>query len=107
MARSNEAKQALRKEAEQHIAGRDDVELALDETTGANDFKHQFSPDVRGVVVDCNSEPGCVQISGVGNPTIRITTGPGESGFRFEAIPEGQSCMLYGCSTVWYIIPRS
>lgn len=83
------------------------MQLAPDETTAADDFKFERSPDVYGVVVDCNSESGCVQISGGGKPTIRITTGPGESGFRFEVIPEGQSCMLYGCPTVWYIVPRS
>ena len=85
----------------------DDVRLAPDETTGADDFKYEKYPNVRGVVVDRSSGSGWVQISGGGKPTTKITTGPRESGFQFAAIPDGQSCMLYGRPTVWWILPRS
>ncbi|KAK4170792.1 hypothetical protein QBC36DRAFT_120906 [Triangularia setosa] len=105
MPRSDSAKQRLKKEAEQKIAGMDGVQLAPDETTAAGDLKYQRFPNVRGVVVDRSSETGYVQISSRDNGITKITTGPGESGFQYEPILEGQSCMLYGCPTVWWIEP--
>ncbi|KAH7191098.1 hypothetical protein BFJ63_vAg17284 [Fusarium oxysporum f. sp. narcissi] len=106
MSRSTTAKQRLREEAEKQINGRDDVQLAPDETTAEDDFKYERSPQVRGVVVDLGSESGYVQISGGGKPTVKITTGLKEGEFHFENISDGQSCMLYGRPTVWYIVPR-
>lgn len=82
------------------------MQLAPDETTAVDDFPYERFPDICGVVVDCASGDGCVQVSGQGKVT-RITTGPRERGFQFEDILEGQTCMLYGRPTVWYIVPRS
>ncbi|OBS20583.1 hypothetical protein FPOA_06940 [Fusarium poae] len=106
MSRSTTAKKRLREEAEKQINGRDDVQLAPDETTAEDDFKYERSPQVCGVVVDLGSESGYVQISGGSKPTVKITTGLKEGEFHFENISDGQSCMLYGRPTVWYIVPR-
>ncbi|CAI6091380.1 hypothetical protein V2G26_019101 [Clonostachys chloroleuca] len=104
---SKSAKQLLKEAAEIYIAGRDDVQLAPDQTTGEDDFKYKRSPDVGGVVIDRSSDSGYVQISGGTKAAVKITTGLGERGYHCEIIAEGQSCMLYGRPTVWYIVPRS
>lgn len=89
------------------IAGDDDVELALEETTGEEDFKYEKSPNVCGVVVDKGSGRGYAQITGGGKDPRIIYTGRGESGCVKAEILAGQTCMLYGRSTVLYILPRS
>lgn len=83
------------------------MQLAPDETTANDDFKYERSPHVCGVVVDRGSGSGYVQISGGDKTTVKVTTGLREGGFQSEAISEGQSCMLYGRPTVWFILPRS
>ncbi|KAH7303036.1 hypothetical protein B0I35DRAFT_195482 [Stachybotrys elegans] len=104
---SKGATELLKEAAESYIDGKQDVRLAPNATTGADDFKYERSPDVKGVVVDRNSGSGYVQISGGGKQAVKIPTGLGESGYHYEAIAEEQSCMLYGRPTVWYIVPNS
>lgn len=83
------------------MSGKGNVQVALEETTGENDFRYEKSPKVCGVVVDKGSERGFVQVTG-GGKTTRVDTGAGE-GFEFIDISEGQTCMLYGQPTVLYI----
>ncbi len=66
-----------------------------------------MGPDVCAVVVDKKSGGGFVQITGAGLPDQIIETGPGETGFAIADIASGQTCMIYGSSTVLYIRPRT
>ncbi|KAF2741671.1 hypothetical protein M011DRAFT_472890 [Sporormia fimetaria CBS 119925] len=105
MARSLSEKALLREKAEELVSEKENVQLASEETTGANNFAFEKSPKVCGVVVDKGSKRGFVQVSGGGKGTTRVATGEG-AGFEFVAILEGQTCMLYGEPTVLYICPR-
>ncbi|OJD20177.1 hypothetical protein ACJ73_08491 [Blastomyces percursus] len=107
MTRSERDKKLLKETAKDMIAGDDGVELALEETTGEEDFKYEKSPNVCGVVVDKGSGLGYAQITGGGKEPRIIYTGRGESGCVKAEILAGQTCMLYGRSTVLYILPRS
>lgn len=113
MIRSALEKDKLRKHAVEQISEKTGVQLAAEETTGGNDFKHAKYPNVCGVVVDKGSAQGWIQIQGGNKTTMKINTGPGENigpgeeRFAFEEISDGQSCMLYGCPTVLYICPQT
>ncbi len=93
------------------IAGKDNVKIADYETTGENKGKRAFpsesAPKVCAVVVDKNSEEGFVEITGGGFTDRVIKTGPKETGFEIAEIRSNQGCMIYGCSTVLYICPRT
>lgn len=106
MPRDDAAKSALRRKAEDLVASNEDVRLDNDETTGDNNFPFRKFPDVRGVVIDCGSDVGYVQISGGDTEPVKIYTGPNVGGYQYRDVLEKQSCMLYGCPTVWYIVPR-
>ena len=86
------------------------VDIYADETTGEdsgdNAFQWKAGTDVCGVVVDRNSGIGFVQITGSGLEDQVIQTGPKETGFTMAGIAPGQTCMIYGCSTVLYVRPK-
>jgi hypothetical protein len=88
------------------IAGRNDVKLDDDETTGKNNFLYQVGPDVTGAVIDKRSETGRVAVTG--HKTQVIKTGPQQTGQRFVEIEiaDGDTCMIYGFSSLIYIKPR-
>ncbi|KAI8628767.1 hypothetical protein F5Y19DRAFT_476312 [Xylariaceae sp. FL1651] len=109
MTRESEQTRSLKEAAEKLINGKDNIRLDSDETTGANDFKYQIHPNVVGVVIDKGSQRGFIQISGdMPGSAKKIHTSPGMQGERyiFEEISEGQSCMLYGEPTVWYVLQK-
>ncbi|KFY50858.1 hypothetical protein V495_00053 [Pseudogymnoascus sp. VKM F-4514 (FW-929)] len=110
MARSNHDKVRLKNKAEELTTGQS-VDIEADETTGEdsgdNAFRWRVGPDVCGVVVDRNSGRGFVQITGSGLKDQVIQTGPEESGFTMAGIASGQTCMIYGRSTVLYIRPKT
>ncbi|RYO79255.1 hypothetical protein DL763_009349 [Monosporascus cannonballus] len=108
MTRTSQDKENLRDAAQKEVNARGDIKLDEDETTGEDDFKYRQHPDVVGVVVDKGSGRGFVQISGqVEGDTVRISTGRGRIGYEYRDILEGQSCMLYGCPTVFFILRAS
>ena len=86
----------------------DEVRLDDDVTTGRDDFPYKVGPDVNGAIIDRRSEVGRVVITGDKTPTRVIPTGPKETGARFirVKIADGETCMIYGKSTLIYIKPR-
>jgi hypothetical protein len=59
-------------------------------------------------VVDRRSMKGRVVVTGGGEQPRVIATGPGESGEPYPKIRirDGQTCVIYGYSTVLYYKPR-
>lgn len=110
MARTERDKARLKNKAKELARGRN-VDIDADETTGEdsgdNAFRWEVGPDVCGVVVDKNSGIGFVQITGAGLPDQVIQTGPKETGFSLADIASSQTCMIYGCSTVLYVRPKT
>ncbi|KAH8723531.1 hypothetical protein GQ44DRAFT_773906 [Phaeosphaeriaceae sp. PMI808] len=102
MIRSESQKENLRIAATEETSVEDGVRLADEETTGENDFKFKKYPDVCGVVVDRGSSKGWVQIQGGQEQTIKIFTGPNETGYAYARILADQSCMPHGYPTVLY-----
>ncbi|KAJ6280877.1 hypothetical protein J3E71DRAFT_241156 [Bipolaris maydis] len=99
MVRTASEKDTLRKYALEQIMERTGVQLANEETSGENDFKHAKFPDVCGVVVDKGSGQGWVQIQGGKKATTKINTGPeevvqqkeGKENFPLVEILDGQT----------------
>lgn len=91
--------------------GKEDIQIDSEETTGENTgenaFKSEIAPDVCAVVVDKNSGRGFVEVAGGGFADQIEKTGPEETGYIVLNIRHNQGCMIYGCSTVLYIRPRS
>jgi len=89
------------------IAGTN-FELDNDETTSDGQCPVQVGPAVAGVVIDRNSRKGRVVVTGNGAEPQYVKTGPGESGDRYPEIriQDGQTCVIYGLSTVIYYRPR-
>ncbi|KAK7972449.1 hypothetical protein PG988_006583 [Apiospora saccharicola] len=102
MARSDKQKQEL-KEAAQNEAKNRNLQVDADETTATGNFPFKTSVDAVGVMVDLSSDKGFVQISNL-EQSRRVDTGSGSKGFKYEDIKEGESCMLYGCPTVFYLL---
>ncbi|KAH6661761.1 hypothetical protein B0J14DRAFT_571431 [Halenospora varia] len=98
-------KKRLRDRATELIAGREDVELEEDETTGG---RKRVYPDVCGAVVDKYSAKGIVAITVHGFPVQQVDTGQGLIGEPYAelAIGVGQTCLIHGSSTVLYYKPR-
>jgi len=107
MTRTTTEKTKLRDSAKQLIAG-DHFELDNDETTGDGQCPVQVGPVVGGVVVDRQSQKGRVVVTGKGVEPQYVKTGPGESGDPYPEIriQDGQTCVIYGLSTVIYYRPR-
>lgn len=76
------------------MAEKPDMQLEEDEVTANNGFQYRLSEGICGVVVDCNSDQGRVQMSGKKLPLVQVETGPRHGGYVFRQIPNGQSCML-------------
>lgn len=73
--------------------------LDEDETTG--NFKTWTSLEISAVVIDLGSEVGFIGISSTdGRPFQKIVTGPSKTGYLCVQMLDGQTCMLYGNSTV-------
>ncbi|KAH6704121.1 hypothetical protein BKA61DRAFT_739936 [Leptodontidium sp. MPI-SDFR-AT-0119] len=98
-------KKRLRNRAAEFIAGREDVELEEDETTGG---RKRVYPDVCGAVVDKFSAKGLVAITVHGFSVQQVDTGQGLIGEPYEelTIGVGQTCVIHGSSTVLYYKPR-
>ena len=81
------------------IAGREDVELEEDETTGG---RNRVYPDACGAVVDIYSAKGIVAITAHSFPVQQVDTGQGVIGEPYAElnIEVGQTCVIHGCSTV-------
>lgn len=117
MARSDEQRQKLKTAAENEVstsiglnetmltakAKNRDLQTDADETTSTGDFPFKQHGDVVGVVVDISSDKGFVQISNL-EQSRRVDTGTGLTGYQYEDIREGESCMLYGRPTVFYLL---
>ncbi|PVH75976.1 hypothetical protein DL98DRAFT_536136 [Cadophora sp. DSE1049] len=95
----------LRDRAAELIAGREDVELEEDETTGG---RNRVYPDACGAVVDKSSAKGIVVITVYGFPVQQVDTGQGLTGEAYAEliIGVGQTCVIHGSSTVLYYRPR-
>lgn len=90
------------------IKDRNDVIADSRETQG--NFTYKENPNAVAVVIDTKSSTGHIQISGeerTGN-TTQIETGENTKGPRYvlKNIPPRCSCMIYGKSKVWYILPK-
>jgi hypothetical protein len=87
------------------IAGREDIELEEDETTGG---QNRAYPDVCGAVVDKYGGKGVVAITAHGFPVRQVDTGQGGIGQPYVelTIRVGETCVIYGSSTVLYYKPR-
>lgn len=107
MPRTEHDKQKLRDKAEHMVAGRGDVELDDCETTGENNYPYKVGPDVCGAVIDKRSGKGKVVITSGGDSRV-IQTDPQMPGDQFDEvkIADGETCMIYGTSTIIYIRPR-
>jgi len=103
MTRTPSQKKELRDHAEMIIKDRDLI-LDDEETTGDNTCPIQTGPAVNGVVVDRRSEKGRIVVTGTGILAQYILTGPGENGNLYPEIEirDGQTCVIYGYSTVLY-----
>lgn len=88
------------------IAEKPEMQLEDDEVTANNDFQYRRSEDACGVVIDCNSDEGRVQISGKRKQLAQVETGLEHHGYEFRQIQTGQSCMLYGRPTVLFLRHR-
>lgn len=117
MARSDDQKQELKKAAQNEVrtsirlnmimltaqAKNRNLQADADETTSTGNFPFKKHGDVVGVMVDLSSDKGFVQISNL-EQSRRVDTGIGSTGFKYEDIKEGESCMLYGYPTVFYLL---
>ncbi|KAK0113087.1 hypothetical protein ONS95_014792 [Cadophora gregata] len=111
MARRTRDKQNLKSAGEQVISDRQDLVLAGDESTGAdNGISFETGGSESGgicqAVIDKKSGYGYVCItdaSGYVSPEYR--TGPDqEAGYMVVDIAPGQRCMRYGSCAVLYIL---
>lgn len=107
MARPSSKTRQLREKAEKLVGDRD-YTLDDEETTGDGSCPVQVGPAVSGAVVDRTSMEGRVVVTGGGKKPQVIKTGPGETSNPFEVIyiRDGQTCVIYGYSTVLYFKPR-
>jgi len=98
-------KKRLRDRATELIAGREDVELEEDETTGG---RKRVYPEACGAVVDKCSAKGLVAITAHGRPVDQVDTGQGPIGECYAelTIGVGQTCVIHGSSMVLYYQPR-
>ncbi|KAF8846833.1 hypothetical protein BDZ45DRAFT_812026 [Acephala macrosclerotiorum] len=112
MARRTTDKQSLKSAGEQIISGRQDLVLAGDESTGAdNGISYETggssSGDICMAVIDKKSGYGyvCVTDESAGYASPRYRTGPDqEVGYMVVEIAPGQNCMRYGSCAVLYIL---
>ncbi|KAH9203978.1 hypothetical protein DL95DRAFT_398888, partial [Leptodontidium sp. 2 PMI_412] len=98
-------KKRLRDRAAELIAGREDIELEEDETTGG---RKRVYPDAYGVVVDKSSAKGLVAITVHGFSVQQVDTGQGLRGEPYIELTIGvrETCVIHGSSTVLYYKPR-
>jgi len=105
MTRSSSKKKQFRANAQKLI---EDQDCALDdeETTGDGTCPVQVGPTVSGAVVDKTSMKGSVVVTGGGVQPQVIKTGSGETGSQVIHIGDGQTCVIYGYSTLLYFKPQ-
>jgi len=112
MARTKKDKQNLKSAGEQVISGRQDLVLAGDESTGAdNGISYEIGGSESGgickAVIDKKSGYGyvCITDASAGYVSPEYRTSPDqEAGYMVVDIAPGQRCMRYGSCAVLYIL---